>query len=349
MRFFVVGDIGCAGIERARVADSMSKLNSESSQKCDFVIATGDNVYGSRSLDVEHSALVEEMLQKVPVPWFFCLGNHDVKGEKFEWHRRYSGSRGDSGWSWNCPCPAYSIDELSPDLTCGLACITVINTNKLNKSNLWFGGGAPPGPSPGFYESDDKRWWREQKESLERRLNDAGDRWKIVIGHHPAEYVAMNLTEHRIPGARYFKTTFMRGGRQSRKDRYGLNHILRRGADLYICGHQHVMAHMKLLEKPPKRPISETRCEFSIVGASSKLEQDPEDVEKDTDDFATEATDSLPQERYSSYWECQGRLGFAVVDVSESLLSITYYGVHQSTCESKLLHNVSICKDIAQR
>ena len=72
----------------------------------------------------------------------------------------------------------------------------------------------------------------------------------------------------------------MRGGGHSQKARWGLAHIVRRGADLYLCGHQHLMAHMRVAAQRDHRG-DETRCHFAIVGNSSKLEQDEGDFDAD--------------------------------------------------------------------
>ena len=283
--YFVVGDIGDPGSRRNAVAHAMSqlqnKLFSESRQSVSFVISTGDNLYSKREPE-EHdfTSIVESMLDKVPTHWFFCLGNHDVKKGKYEWHRRHNGRSGDNGWHWHCPAPAYSIEDCVPGICKGLIDIQIINTNKLQSG--WPRGGKPPGPSS-FYTSNDRSWWKEQKVTLERLLanSDIHRRWNTVIGHHPAEYVPISFKEHYVPVFKYFHTTFMRGGRDSRSKRMALNHILRRGCDLYICGHQHLMADMKL--KPSSsgsRPLSETRCRFIVMGCSSKLEQDEDDFEE---------------------------------------------------------------------
>jgi hypothetical protein len=112
----------------------------------------------------------------------------------------------------------------------------------------------------------------------------APSRWGVVVGHHPAEYAA--FSEHRIPGIRYFSSTFMRGGLVGARSRWGLAHVLRRQADFYICGHQHLMAHMRL--RPSKSCLTEeTRCHFAIVGNSSNTEQDLGDFDDDSPASAT--------------------------------------------------------------
>jgi hypothetical protein len=171
----------------------------------------------------------------------------------------------------------------------------VINTNKLTKGVK---PTTPPGPAPQFYTSTKKRWWKEQKVSLQNKLKQANaqntdknalevkegrsfNRWQVVVGHHPAEYVYLSIKEHGLWGIRYFPTTFMRGNPKNIHKRNGLAHILRREADLYLCGHQHLSAYMKLSRHGKYRPKGEQRCLFAIVGNSSKLDQDEGDFDDD--------------------------------------------------------------------
>ena len=196
---------------------------------------------------------------------------------------------GGAGWSWHCPAPTYTIPE---SVTMNLMDLHVINTNKLTKGVK---RASPPGPAPDFYISNSQRWWKEQIISLQSKLSkentinvDKKDthgnklhRWRVVLGHHPAEYVYLSLKEHGLWGIRYFPTTFMRGNPKHIHKREGLAHILRREADLYLCGHQHLSAYMKLSNNGKYRPKNEQRCLFAIVGNSSKLDQDDGDFDDD--------------------------------------------------------------------
>lgn len=291
LKFFIFGDIGHEGECRSVVADAAAKLQQNWKKQQDeplaaFVLTTGDNIYGNAD-ESAFVSLQREMMDKLPLPWFFCLGNHDVKKQKYEWHRSKDGLQGDSGWSWHCPAPAYTIPE---DITMGLIDIHVINTNKLTKGVKRT---IAPGPANDFYTSSSERWWKEQKLSLQEKLqkrnreirldNPNHKRRQVVVGHHPAEYVYLSLKEHGIWGIRYFPTTFMRGHIKHIHKREGLAHVLRREADLYLCGHQHLSAYMKLSNHGKYRPKEEQRCLFAIIGNSSKLDQDDGDFDDDFD------------------------------------------------------------------
>ena len=291
LRFFIFGDIGHDGPCRSMVANAAVAMQEKWKTQKDeplaqFVLTTGDNIYGSAD-DSAFDSLQKEMMDKLPLPWYFCLGNHDVKHEKYEWHRSKDGIKGKEGWSWHCPAPAYTLPE---SITMNLIDLHVINTNKLSKVKPT----NPPGPAADFYTSNTSRWWREQKESLNDKLqkgntrndnkvveNSSFNRWQVVVGHHPAEYVYLSMKEHGLWGIRYFPTTFMRGNPKNMIDREGLAHMLRKGADLYICGHQHISAYMKLSNYGKHRPKEEQRCLFAIVGNSSKLDQDEGDFDDD--------------------------------------------------------------------
>ena len=240
-KFFIIGDVGEPGGPRARVADAMRacqvKWLNSGVEQVSFVLTTGDNVYGTAS-DAAFTSLKDEVLDKVPLPSFFCLGNHDVKSGAWLWHSNRhlmrgaasTETKGDSvdheHWTWICPAPAYSVPR---EITGLFLDIHIINTNKKQRGRSV----PPPGPAPDFYVGNDKSWWRQQKQSLETKLQNArhkaglntnacvhmkpihtlspGRPWRLVLGHHPAEYVPLSVTEHHLPVLRYLKTTFMRG------------------------------------------------------------------------------------------------------------------------------------------
>ena len=364
LRFFIFGDIGHAGPSRSLVADAAMALQAKwKLQKeepiAQFVLTTGDNLYGAAD-DAAFECLQKEMLDKLPLPWYICLGNHDVKSGKYEWHNARDGMKGRTGWSWHCPGPAYTVPE---KLTMKLIDLHVINTNKLSKLMPT----VPPGPAPEFYISKTFKWWREQKDYLNIKLKNGnnrnasknfskniGDRrWQVVVGHHPAEYVYLSLKEHGLWGIRYFPTTFMRGNPKHMLDRGGLAHILRKEADLYLCGHQHLSAYMKLSESG-NRPKQEQRCVFAIVGNSSKLDQDDGDFDddffggkayqkeemiakrqlsmeksnKDIEQIRIRSLSVPKNRRYAKEWSQAHSIGFAVAYVTMERFKFTFMEVY---------------------
>lgn len=134
-------------------------------------------------------------------------------------------------------------------------------------------------PAPEFYASSTKNWRNEQKASPERCVIACRQGRTVECGGGTSSGGARGCLLSRalhtrrtvLPQARSCEGGFVSS--HSSHPRWGLAHVLRRQADWYICGHQHLMAHMRL--KPSGfRPVEETRCHFTIVGNSSKTEQD---------------------------------------------------------------------------
>mmetsp|Transcript_30875 Transcript_30875/g.86165 ORF Transcript_30875/g.86165 Transcript_30875/m.86165 type:complete len:428 (-) Transcript_30875:101-1384(-) len=375
VRFFVLGDIGHPGAGRARVATAMSRLQqawqSGGELPASFVVSTGDQVYGPATGEA-FDRLEAEVLCHLRLPWLACLGNHDVKRQYagWAWNNSRHGMRSASGWSWLCPAPAYSLDHACAGLG-GPVDIVVANTNKYRgvrrlgppASGEYIGDGGPARP---FYTSSDTSWWREQKRGVEDHFQGESQRsrrWRVVVGHHPSEYAEESgvapMFEHRVPVARYFLSSFMRGGPISRSHRWGLSHVLRRHVDLYLCGHQHLMAHLRLASDGT-RPPEEQRCRYAIVGSSSKTDQDDGDFDDAIDD-GSPVSDASPSRtpasrdrvsamrraftfadarqfrgdgssggRYSEAWVCR-RLGFASILATKERLEVAFYEVGETS------------------
>ena len=156
------------------------------------------------------------------------------------------------------------------------------------------------------------------------------------------------MKEHGLPLVRYYCATFMRGNWRRCQRREGLAHIIRRNAHLYLSGHQHLFACLRLSKK--NRPANETNCSFLIVGASSQLDdggsrsgskKEEEEEEEEEEENEEEDDDSFPEtdvgkvnyvssssvdfgmeksERYDYQWRAPPAFGFAVVDVTPSRL-----------------------------
>jgi hypothetical protein len=115
VRFFVVRDIGEPGPWRTVIANSMALLQ-RSDLGVAFVLTMGNNSYKSEGFtDSTFKMLEREMLLKVRLPWFLCLGNHNVTGGGWAWHAKHG--RPSSGnecqlqpdWDLYCPAPAYTL------------------------------------------------------------------------------------------------------------------------------------------------------------------------------------------------------------------------------------------------
>merc|ERR1719362_717900 len=123
--------------------------------------------------------------------------------------------------------------------------------------------------------------WDDQKRWLRDRLARSSAAWRLVVGHHPIEFVPYSILEHTVPGLRWLAATFMTGKPLLKKvySNSMADVILTGGTDMYMCGHQHLMAHL-IREQLPKRlrllskPRPNLNCSFVIVGSSSKTEKD---------------------------------------------------------------------------
>lgn len=287
--FLVVGDIGEAGPARERLARAVGQVVEREQGRWSFILSTGDNFYNAKrwksTADEEaaFTCLEQEMLRHVPLPWYLCLGNHDVKEKVSKLHLRKHGTFGNApednvnsegtgrSWTWRCPsshahrlCDDWDSNPAWPPFPSHLVDIFVVNTSKfqmlLDRSFDW---------------DEQKRWVREG-------LRNSNASWKIVVGHHPIEYLPYSFAEHALKGVKYFTTTFMKGGVLNKMNPHSFaDAIITGGANAYICGHQHLMAHLVRLNLPRRLAMRSrdvrSDCQYMIVGSSSKTEQDEED------------------------------------------------------------------------
>jgi len=283
LTFFVVGDIGLAGTARRDVARSMRAQLQDGSVAASFVIATGDNFYGCKSesqFNLAFSVLQREMLDLVPLPWYFAIGNHDIKDEGVrlhtkEWHRLRSTdpSTSEAGWEFRCPQTHFSLhsDWRSRDnpvaWDTGLLDVLFINTNKNWARNV----ARRVAKLKGAEVEPDPLSWKEQKTWLRDKLASSQAAWKIVVGHHPIELVPLNRLEHGLPGVSYITSGFMKGSIRTRRNKASVKDVVEQGgADVYLCGHQHLMAHISPKEARSRTGSAESRGRmYSVTEADS--------------------------------------------------------------------------------
>lgn len=79
-QFIAVGDVGTGNDDQLEVSNAMAKVCEKSG--CDLVLLLGDNFYPSgvnSPTDPQFESKFEMVYQKLKIPFFVVLGNHDVK------------------------------------------------------------------------------------------------------------------------------------------------------------------------------------------------------------------------------------------------------------------------------
>jgi len=79
-QLIALGDVGTGNIDQLKVSESMVKVCEKSG--CDFVLLLGDNFYPSgvnSPNDIQFVKKFEQVYQKLEIPFFVVLGNHDIK------------------------------------------------------------------------------------------------------------------------------------------------------------------------------------------------------------------------------------------------------------------------------
>ena len=236
--FFVLGDWGRRGSPSQKVvAFQLNEWVKKMHPK--FILATGDNFYEEGVVDVNDShwkQSFEEVYSEEPlssIPWYVALGNHDYFGNgnvQAQIDYTQVSSR------WNMPARYFSIVE---DLPVGTARFIFIDSSPFE--NSYYGN---PGLREKLIASDSAK----QKKWLDSLtiLNDV--EWKIVIGHH-----------HIYTG----------GARKNDPNsvRAALEPIFQKNAiDLYLCGHEHDLQHLKHPGKPTNYFLSGTGSEIRPTG-----------------------------------------------------------------------------------
>jgi tartrate-resistant acid phosphatase type 5 len=169
VRFLVVGDFGTGGPQQYLVASAMQQVCA--ARGCDFVIATGDNIYDQpvSATDPQFESKFELPYQNLDAPWYLALGNHDVGanplGGDFGDNEIAYGQRTDRiSDKWNMPSRYYRLQK-------GAVEFFVLDTNRMQ----------PDASST----SSESGWADQQRPWLVAALASSSAPWKFVVGHHP--------------------------------------------------------------------------------------------------------------------------------------------------------------------
>eukprot|EP00741_Cyanophora_paradoxa_P007919 tig00000133_g7662.t1 len=253
--FAAIGDWGRAGKHHQRkLAKAMGEICNR--RKCKFIISVGDNFYpnGVRSVDDgDWLASYEEVYDKAPlgVRWYPTLGNHDYMGKpaaqiaytkhSARWYfpARYYTSRVKTELRNGEVIELASAPSISPHRP---ALLLPVISNLLSSIPL---------AQPVLFIVQDAA---AQLAWLDEQLAAARDAdWRVVTGHHPLYSAAAAPPDD--------------GGDQRRDERSAVRSALlplfrKHKVDLYLCGHDHTMQHLK-----PKDGVTH----YVVTGAGSKM------------------------------------------------------------------------------
>lgn len=234
--FFVVGDWGKRGSPYQKViALQMNEWAKKERPK--FILATGDNFYDVGVTDVNDSHWTqsfENVYSEEPlstIPWYVALGNHDYYGNpQAEVDYTKLSTR------WHMPSRYYSMVENLPK---GKARFIFIDSSPFENTMY-----SDQNMINKLLVSDtvkQKKWL----DSL-TMLDDV--KWEIVIGHHHIYTGGLRKND-------------------ANSVRTALEPVFKKNAvDLYLCGHEHDLQHLKHPDKPTNYFLSGTGSDIRPTG-----------------------------------------------------------------------------------
>ena len=158
LAFLVIGDWGAGGSIQKRVADSMVRVAAQT--KASFVVSTGDNIYPdgvTSDADPQWKTKYERVYDKLALPWWSVLGNHDHRGNP---DAQISYAKRNPRWNMPGRTWRHDIQRGSGE---------VLSILGLDTTPMMQGA-----------ES-----WRKQLEWLDTSLTSMPASISIVVGHHP--------------------------------------------------------------------------------------------------------------------------------------------------------------------
>jgi tartrate-resistant acid phosphatase type 5 len=235
--FFVLGDWGKRGIPNQQVvANQMNEW--AAIENPDFIITTGDNFYDVGVADVNDSHWTESFEQVYKgsriksKTWYATLGNHDyVTNPQAEVDYSIKNTR------WQLPSYYYQ---------------KIISLGSGAKLRLIFMDTSPFEKSyyhSSFADNIKKQDTVKQKRWLDSLTSLTDATWKVVIGHH-----------HIYTG----------GVRKNDPNsvRNSIEPILiKNKVDVYFCGHEHDLQHMKDNAKPTHYFLSGAGADLRPTGS----------------------------------------------------------------------------------
>jgi predicted MPP superfamily phosphohydrolase len=205
LRVLAIGDYGSGSPHQLAVAQAIARRHRE--LPFDFGITMGDNFYrcGVHSVnDAKWKYRYENLYSPLGIKIYAALGNHDYGHPPVICPANFGSPDAEVAYTnhsatWTMPARYYTFDA---------------------------------GPAR-FFALDTEGWSKKQfewlREALDRSQNEAGIRWRIVYGHHPAYTSGFHFNERRIGVLREQLIPLF--------EKY---HV-----DLFVAGHDHDMEHLR--------------------------------------------------------------------------------------------------------
>eukprot|EP00041_Stephanoeca_diplocostata_P029370 m.864988 g.864988 ORF g.864988 m.864988 type:complete len:421 (+) comp23548_c0_seq1:422-1684(+) len=266
LHFYVVGDWGTGGHDQHAVARAMDAHARHSPPQ--FVLSPGDQIYHAGVETDVHDPILPDRFdnvftrkyERLRVPWYMTLGNHDCMGNISAQIAYTQVSK-----YWNFPAEYYTIDlpvEPSsrdgypkvdrPASVSNTARIIVLDTCSLvccadgskAHQNAKMDFRCDPVIVDNLKQNYDVDARDKQLAWLDRELAVPAT-YKVVLGHWPV-------------------FSFLGNGPSSRLAAALLPRVRRHGVDVYFSGHDHGLQHIHASEpRPPRAP---SLPEFFVVG-----------------------------------------------------------------------------------
>lgn len=218
--FYVLGDWGRRGEPNQLVlAYQMNEWTKKQNPK--FIVTVGDNFYdnGVTSVDDTHwKESFEDVYNGnnlIRKPWYASLGNHDYRGStraQIDYHKKNP--------RWTLEAPYYTKVETLGDG--GRVRFIFIDTTPFGKEYYF----DPSNKDLALQDTVRQKKWLDSLTAL----NDVD--WKVVVGHH----------HMYTGGVRNAEPSAIRAGIEPI--------FVKNKVDVYFCGHEHDLQHLKAAGKP---------------------------------------------------------------------------------------------------
>ncbi|MBM3734350.1 MAG: hypothetical protein FJW39_01065 [Acidobacteria bacterium] len=220
VRVVAFGDFGDPKNQRAQEGVAARIAAVHASRALQLGLTLGDNFYRSGVSSVRDSRYwldiwEKDYGQKLKIPFYPTLGNHDYRGKEqaqIDYTSQCTGAfPGECSQTWKMPCDYYTF-------AAGPVRFFALDTDTDSSEYR------APFHFPGSWKDPPRQW-------LEAQLTrHASARWKVVYGHHPAYTDGEHHNQGRV-----------------REMREKLVPILKRhGVQVYISGHDHDLQYRRV-------------------------------------------------------------------------------------------------------